>query len=132
MQTVTAPLWLHEARRQLELKVFDELHIQVPPFTLKSAHHGGEIIGTTRLCEDGLLVLINPNLTPAMACTVLVHEMVHCVLWGNHNITGHGYEFKFYAKKVGLIGPMTATKASRTLQEQIEGILQSVVESGNG
>lgn len=68
-------------------------------------------------------MFISPQLEPARALDVLIHELVHAVVG---LAAGHTGPFRVMAKAVGLEGKMTATVAGPELTKTIQGWIEKL------
>lgn len=68
-------------------------------------------------------LFVSPELAPARAVDVLIHELVHAVVGLK---AGHTGEFRKAAKAVGLEGKMTATVAGAALSKRIAEWLEQM------
>lgn len=71
-------------------------------------------------------ILISPLLGDAMqAADVLAHEIVHATVGLQH---GHKGEFARCARKIGLVGKLTATTAGEELKKTLQAIIDEIGE----
>jgi len=69
-------------------------------------------------------IFVSPALSDSMAILeALTHEMVH---YSDDCASGHQHHFARVARAVGLVGPLTATKASPELQNKLADIIATL------
>jgi len=76
------------------------------------------------VCEDGKpQIFISPRLVESVEVLgTLLHELIHAAIGCECK---HGKEFSRAARKVGLVGPLTATRVGDTLRPVLESFIAS-------
>lgn len=130
----TREQWLNAAVAELS-GLFEALAEPVPPVRVSVGWPGGRGKKATTIGQcwkstasaDGVpQVFISPVLDDAQkVLATLLHELVHAV---DDCQNGHKGRFVSLAKKVGLVGPWTATTAGDALAETLKAMTETLGE----
>lgn len=132
--TITREAWLHAAIDALRtrftevgLPLPERLHVSVG-FGYGAKRESATVLGqcwAARASEDGVNhIFISPELDDtARVLDVLMHELIHAA---DDCKSGHKGAFAEAATRLGLEGPMTATRASVTLAAEMVCLAESL------
>jgi hypothetical protein len=127
----TREAWLLEATSRMRRDLFERSGNVVPKVKVSVGFPGGGSARTRigehwhpRATQDNVSqIFISPVLdSPLQALETLVHELVHAIVPD----AKHGPEFGAIAKRVGLVGKMTATIAGPNLKLELETMINQL------
>lgn len=138
--TTTREAWLHSAIDALRdrfaevgMPLPEKIHVSVG-FGYGSKRESAVILGqcwSREASEDGINhVFISPEVNDtARVLDILIHELIHAA---DNNTSGHKGAFAEAATRLGLEGPMTATRASITLAAEMMTLAAALGEYPHG
>lgn len=127
--------WLHAMRDRLRPH-FEEAGATIPDNVRlscgfpgvgalrKAAYRNGECWGTSASKDETFEIFLSPRIPDQLVvAAVLVHELIHAAVGIK---AGHGKPFGRVARKLGLIGKLTATEAGPELIAKLQLIVEAI------